>query len=674
MPHIQIPPITPRVQYTCNGVQTIYLYNFPIFTDDDLSVQLNGAPQYAGFSITGAGSTEGGTVVFTTPPSNGVILTLARRLDIARTSDFIEGSSFAASTLNTELDYHIAAVQQVAADQAPMLRYPADETSPAVTLPSRATRANKVLGFNGDGIPITYPTTATIGATPFTVPGTGAVSRTIQDRLSEMVSVKDFGAAGDGITDDTLAMQHALAAHQKVFVPSGIYLISNTLTVGERQSLYGQGNTSIIRASTAAFDIIQMPSQYAHLHDLRLENGLAGIRLFGNATPCVENSVRDITIWDAQYGMVLDGYSSGSKPCYWNHFYRVLVARPKIHGVWLTQTGAGDTPNANKFHGVRVYSLSAAMTGSGFYIEYGRYNNSFIDCEANLSNSAQACFHIGPHTEKNLFINPYAESRTSMPNFWLEAGSLDTCIINLLSASAGAAIYDQSGGQYTAYNSGYPFKNRLGKTRVSDFTVEQFRYDTTYYSVAGASTLNIDQTCSCYLVSAFGGQVNAVLPNSHDANGAVITIKKTDTSTNQIVITGSGGNGPDNRTVYLASQYDYVTVISNGGNWWITAANLNPLNTQFVSGVSLYEPDLTRALYYVSAYTGACEVRLPIANASNAVGRTVTIKKSDVSGNAVNVTQSGGGGPDGAALALTSQYKSVTVLSNGAGWLVVSKT
>ncbi len=673
MPHIQIPPVVPRAQYTCNGVQTIYLYPFPIFTNDDLQVLFDGAPQYAGYAITGAGGSAGGAVTFVTPPGSGIILTLARRLDIQRVSDFIEGSSFAARTLNTELDYHIASVQQVAADQAPMLRYPDNETAPRVELPDRASRANKILGFNSAGEPIPYATTPAIGATPYSVTGTGAISRTIQDRLTEMVSIKDFGAVGDGITDDTLAIQKALTAHKKVFVPSGTYLISNSLTVGEKQGLYGQGNTSVIRASTNLFDIIQMPAQYAQVHNLRLENGLAGIRLFGRDTPCVENSICDLTIWDAQYGLVLDGYNTGSKPCYWNHIYRTLIARPKIHGVWLTQTGAGDTPNANKFHGVRVYSLSAPMTGSGFYIQYGRYNNSFIDCEANLSNSAQSCFRVGPNTEKNLFINPYAESRTSMPNFHLELGSKETCIINMLSASAGAAIYDQSGGEYTTYNSGYPFKNTLKKTRVTDLTVQQLRYDTTYYSVAGASTLTIDQTSSCYLVSAFGGEVSAILPNSHDANGMQITIKKTDTSANQIVITESGGNGPDNRTVQLASQYDYVTVVSNGGNWWITAANLFPLNTMYVSGVTLYQPDLTRAFYYVSAYTGAMEFRLPPPNAQNAVGRTITIKKSDVSGNAVSVTQSGGGGPDGGTYNLTGQYKTLTIISNGSAWLIVSK-
>lgn len=65
--------------------------------------------------------------------------------------------------------------------------------------------------------------------------GIGVVARTITSRLQEKVSVKDFGATGDGTTDDTSAIQAALAWIKtrgrggKLIFPAGTYCISGTL-------------------------------------------------------------------------------------------------------------------------------------------------------------------------------------------------------------------------------------------------------------------------------------------------------------------------------------------------------------------------------------------------------------------------------------------------------------
>jgi len=58
--------------------------------------------------------------------------------------------------------------------------------------------------------------------------GTGAVVRTAQDKMREWVSVKDFGAVGDGVADDTAAIQAATSASKSVFFPPGTYKISGS--------------------------------------------------------------------------------------------------------------------------------------------------------------------------------------------------------------------------------------------------------------------------------------------------------------------------------------------------------------------------------------------------------------------------------------------------------------
>ena len=65
--------------------------------------------------------------------------------------------------------------------------------------------------------------------------GTAQFSRTVQSKLQDVISVKDFGAVGDGITDDTFAIQSAINAilafpnaGGKLYIPHGNYLISGS--------------------------------------------------------------------------------------------------------------------------------------------------------------------------------------------------------------------------------------------------------------------------------------------------------------------------------------------------------------------------------------------------------------------------------------------------------------
>lgn len=63
----------------------------------------------------------------------------------------------------------------------------------------------------------------------FQQPGDGSVPTNVRSKLLEHVSVKDFGAVGDGIADDTAAIQAAIVAHNRVVIPPGIYKTSTAI-------------------------------------------------------------------------------------------------------------------------------------------------------------------------------------------------------------------------------------------------------------------------------------------------------------------------------------------------------------------------------------------------------------------------------------------------------------
>jgi len=73
----------------------------------------------------------------------------------------------------------------------------------------------------------------------------GAKGRTLAAKLADIVSVKDFGAKGDGTTDDTAAIQAAIDAvgsQGTVHVPSGTYVVSSTIQITrDRVHLLGAG-------------------------------------------------------------------------------------------------------------------------------------------------------------------------------------------------------------------------------------------------------------------------------------------------------------------------------------------------------------------------------------------------------------------------------------------------
>lgn len=67
------------------------------------------------------------------------------------------------------------------------------------------------------------------------------VTRQIEDRLADYASVKDFGAKGDGIADDTAAFKAAFNKNVPIYIPPGTYLLSDTIPLAHPFMVRGAG-------------------------------------------------------------------------------------------------------------------------------------------------------------------------------------------------------------------------------------------------------------------------------------------------------------------------------------------------------------------------------------------------------------------------------------------------
>lgn len=152
-------------------------------------------------------------------------------------------------------------------------------------------------------------------------------SRSLVNRFADVRNVKDFGAIGDGTTDDTSAFQAAInsipSIGGSIYVPAGRYKVTSTLTIANKTvSFYGDGSGQAVSATDGSF---------IAFHSLGTSNGF----VFDNVDGAF---MRDIAIVaDAStrptdgYLVVYQGTSGGFYHADWQN---VLVAGG-YNGMWL---------------------------------------------------------------------------------------------------------------------------------------------------------------------------------------------------------------------------------------------------------------------------------------------------------------------------------------------------
>lgn len=195
--------------------------------------------------------------------------------------------------------------------------------------------------------------------------GTGAVATTVQSKLRETVSVKDFGAVGDGVTDDTTAIQAAIATTKNVFFPSGIYRCGS-IVFTQRVNVSGEGMSQTIIVPTSGSGICW---------DLQFGSGSSATR---------NSSIQDLTFWN-NYPAVPSAYGTGttvklSRPAFQLRNVRVIGGEFGVHGA------------ANHYYGVY----------DNVQFDYSKH---LVDASANNACSYKDCIFAGFEIRNAISVN-----------------------------------------------------------------------------------------------------------------------------------------------------------------------------------------------------------------------------------------------------------------------------
>ena len=229
--------------------------------------------------------------------------------------------------------------------------------------------------------------------------GAGAQDRSVQSRLRDFVSVKDFGAVGDGVTDDTAAVQAAIDAVRAagggtVLLPAGSYVCSSQIILKQGVNLVGEGRAHhpiyaggdkrgsvlLIEASAGQDAFVFESATKGHFGAYNLsifETGSAAFRSIINITGILHPVLEDVEVACLNtrrgLGVLIQDNGAGALTLYGS--FRNLVAHNVIDGIKIlsdcnANSFVGGSINCSRWalimDGTTSYPVATSFTGMAF--------------------------------------------------------------------------------------------------------------------------------------------------------------------------------------------------------------------------------------------------------------------------------------------------------------------
>jgi hypothetical protein len=513
---------TAKVSYSGNGSTQAFAVPFYFLANSQLLVVLRSSTgiettQVLGtnYTVTGAGVLTGGTVTMTVAPASGTTLVISRNVPLTQETDLQPNDRLPAETLEQSIDKLTMITQQLDEANDRTLKFPlTDSSSISSILPSSNDRAGKFLKFSTTGSPVADAIT-----TPY-------------------VSVKDFGAVGDGVTDDTAAIQLALNTTTAVYVPPGNYKITSTLTVPNNTSLIGAGRGTAKLQKFFNGDMMTL-GNYSNLSGLWLDGQGSTLSYTGQGV-VINNgngrqSITSCRITNFLNGACLYFFSQGGTQC-----SVVDLIASQTNGatgtgnfaIVIQDTGATESGAfPRKFSHIETNGFCSFFFGSSnnTYVSnsflgdlfYSLYSRATLITNCRIANQTALLIQGNNHTIISCAISPQITIQTTSDNIALQGNSYNNLPI-IDNANNNRNLLDSWRLAYTPVISVDPTPQAAG-TFVSGKTYEIVTVGTTDFTLIGAASNTVGVQFVATGVGSGTGTAKSILILGGGANPGVIS-------------------------------------------------------------------------------------------------------------------------------------------------------
>jgi len=264
------------------------------------------------------------------------------------------------------------------------------------------------------------------GTSTFQQLGTGAVVRTVTSKLQDLVHVKDFGATGNGVADDSAAFVAALASGAgEVRADDGTYVVNSVITLAKGQKIhFGVGTHTVggIRFTDSLTD----------------QTGTGTIECAGSGvTTLMLKNAANVDVISQTNFAALTGTNS---------LYGLF--RGEIHGCTVD---GNKTNQSGTSYGIRLYGHGLQMTDvsvrnaftDGIYTEWGldsTFATPFLDLEGYFTgirsafNNGNGWTFRGPHdsdfVEMVLYRTAAGDCKCRLPALTTATATFRTSILS----------------------------------------------------------------------------------------------------------------------------------------------------------------------------------------------------------------------------------------------------